>query len=325
LLLGLASFATDSTHFVGLWALGSAAIGGGLYYSVTMPITTRLYPENRASAFSVLTFLGALASPIFYPLAGWLSEALGWRASMQVLVLLMALLVAPAALFVQAPAAARDNSEPRARGDLRRALAEPAVHRALLVLALASLANAGLLLHQVAAMQAAGLSLAAAAGFAGARGAFQIPGRLVLTPLTARFGVKGSIGVCYALAVTATVSLLLAVSGNGATVFVVYFTVVSGVSLGLLSPLNGLFQSQVYRDEWLGTLSGVTVLVTSASGALGAALAGEMVDATGSYQWTLLLIVLLQALALAALVWQASAGRSREQTGATASGAEQLR
>ena len=76
-LLLVSTLAKSPSQFILAWALGSAAIGGGLYYNVTMPITARLYPDNRAAAFSVLTLLGALASPIFYPIARLAQRVLG--------------------------------------------------------------------------------------------------------------------------------------------------------------------------------------------------------------------------------------------------------
>ena len=307
----LASLAQEAWQFVVAWAAGGAIIGGGLYYNVTMPMTARLYPDRRAAAFSVLTLLGALASPIFYPIAGWLLEAWGWRGALQALVGLMVLSVLPAALFVRAPSGPGAKTGQPASG-LRAALREPVIHRALLIFALAGMANSALLLHQVPAMQAAGLSLAAASGFAGLRGAFQIPGRLFLTPLTARVSLRGVIGACYALATTAAVALFIALEGHGATIAVAYFAVIGGMSLGLLSPLNGLFQAEVYGDERLGTLSGVGVIVGSIASASGAWLSGLAIDLTDSYQTSLAGVVVLQGLAVAALVWQAAAMRDRE-------------
>ena len=300
--LMLASQAAEAWQFVAAWSVGGAAIGGGLFYNVTMPVTARLYPENRAAAFSVLTLIGAAASPIFYPLAAWLIDTLGWRGGLQALVGVTFVCVAPAALLVRAPAGTtRRGSETPAT--ILTAVRDPLVARLLLVFALAGLANSAVLLHQVAALEATGLSLAAASGFAGARGAFQIPGRLLLTPLTSRFGVRGSIAGCYVLAITATLALLLAMGTSGSVVLACYFAAVSGMSLGLLSPLNGLFQAESFGDARLGTLSGVAVIVSSLAAASGAWLAGVTVELTGSYREMLAVAILLQASAVAVLVW----------------------
>lgn len=315
LLLFASSFAQEAWQFVAAWSLGAAVVGGGLYYNVTMPMTARLYPERRSAAFAVLTLLGALASPVFYPLSAWLVDLIGWRGGLQALVGVMALCVAPAALFVEAPGASSRSREGPGETRLTSALRESAVHRVLVVFALAAFANSALLLHQVSALEAAGLSLAAASGFAGVRGAFQIPGRLFLTPITQRFGVRGSVAICYALAATASLALLLAVGGAAPTLLAVYFTVVSGMSLGMLSPLNGLFQAEVYGDSRLGTLSGVNVIVVSVSGALGAWAAGVAADAAGSYVLPLAAAVFLQAGSMLALRWQQAARRETSVTG----------
>lgn len=308
-LLLLASVAQSPWQFIAAWALGSAVIGGGLFYNITMPITARLFPRQRAAAFSVLTLLGALCSPIFYPLAAWFLDLWGWRGALQALTVVSALCVAPAIALVRAPAAEQASGADQ-QSSVAAALRTPAIHRALVAFALAGFANSAIILHQVGALDAAGLSLAAASGFAGARGAFQVPGRLVLTPLVSRFGVRASLGGCYLLTATAAVALLVAFSDRAPTLCAVYFVVAGGISLGLLSPLNGLFQTEVYSSALLGTLSGVNVIVGSIAAAAGAWLAGLAIDATGSYAPMAAMIVAVQGLAVLALLWQRAAGQA---------------
>jgi predicted MFS family arabinose efflux permease len=291
------------------WATGGAIIGGGLFYNLTMPTISRLYPSERAKALSVLTLLGALASPIFYPLAGWMIDLWGWRGALQGLVLAMVLCVAPAAILVRAqPATTTPHRSPGA--SLRQALAAPESQRLFLVLALVGVASSSFILQQVPAMQAAGLSLTTAASFAGIRGAFQIPGRLLLTPLTKQLGVRGTIVACYAIAATTAIALLMAIQGVSAYWMAAYFCVLGGMSLGLLSPLNGLFQAEVFGDERLGTLSGVAVVVGSIAGAAGGFISGLFVDITGGYGATLVLASGLYGLAILCLIWQGSARRA---------------
>ncbi|HEY7269885.1 MAG TPA: MFS transporter [Dehalococcoidia bacterium] len=310
LLLLLASFAGRQWEFVVCWAAGGAAIGGGTFYNVTMPVTARIYASRRSAAFSVLTLLGALASPIFYPLAGWLIDISGWRTALRILVALTVALAAPAALLVQSrPSGVKES---RVARDVRGEVREPKVHRALLVFALASFASSGLLLHQVSAMRAAGISIALASVFAGARGAFQIPGRLFLSPLVARLGVRTTMAFCYGLAATAVLALLMALVTSHPDVPVTYFAIVGGISLGLLSPLNGLFQVEAFGEERLGVLSGLTVVVTSAAAASGAFAIGLALDATGSYDIPLIAVMAVQAMAIGALIWQGRAASSRQ-------------
>jgi len=302
-----ASWAQEPWQFVVGWSVGGAAVAGTLYYSLTMPVVSRLYPDRRPGALSVLTLLGAVASPIFYPLAGFLIQEFGWRGALRALVGAMVLCAAPGALLVRAPGAPVAAAEGRRSASLAGALRTPAVHRLLLVLALAGLASSALLIHQVAVMQAAGLTLAAASGFAGARGAFQIPGRLLMTPLVARFGVRGTIALCYGGATFGSVALLVALGGGAAVPLAFLYAAICGMTLGLLSPLNGLFQAEVFGDARLGTLTGVSTVVGSLSQAAGAWGAGLAVDLAGSYAVPLAAVILLQGAALAALWWQRQA------------------
>lgn len=314
-LLAAASWSTSAATFVLLWGLGAAAVGGGLYYPVTMAATTRLYPQQRAPALSVLTLLGALASPLFYPLAGALIEALGWRVALRALVAVLVAFALPAALFAGSPPATRTAGADTRGRDLWpavRALREidAPTARLLVTLAIASAATSAFMLHHVAALQAAGLSVAAASGFAGARGLMQIPGRLVLTPTVQLLGLRGSMGGAYVAAVIAAAALWVALVIGGAWGMAVLFAIAGGFAVGMQSPLNGLLAAETYGDSRLGTLSGVQQLLTSMSGAAGAWLGGALADARGGFALTFAAIVVVHIGALAALRWQTAAARA---------------
>ena len=312
------SWAQTPLQFVGAWAVGAAAIGGTSYYNITMPILSRLFAEQRAAALSILTLFGAVASTIFYPLTGFFTEEWGWRGALRGLVVVMVLLMLPAAVRVSAPPARAVAAT--ARSGVREALRDPAVTRALLMFVLMGIGSSALLLHQVAAMQAAGLTLALASAMAGARGLFQLFGRLMLAPLIRWFGLPRTIGLCYAAAATSTVALLVAQGGASAVVLVAYFSAMGGMSLGLLSPLNGLFQAEVYGDRHLGTLTGVATVLGSLSSASGAWLAGVMADRTGSYSVSIAAVLVLQFVALGVLGWQQRAMRARSAAAGVDSG-----
>jgi len=316
--LGLASWAQSPWQFMAAWAVGASAVGGTAYYNLTMPMISRLYADRRAGALSVLTLFGAVASTIFYPLAGLLTEEWGWRGALRGVVLVMVLFVLPAAVWVRAPAAAVVDGG--SRSGLREALADPAVTRALLMFTLMAIGTSALMLHQVAAMQAAGLTLALAATLAGSRGLFQLTGRLMLAPLTRTLGLPWTMRLCYAAAATATVALLLAQGMGPAVLLIIYFSAVGGMSLGLLSPLGGLYQAEVYGDRHLGTLTGLGTVLGNVGAAAGAWLAGVMADQTGSYAFSIAGVLAVQGAAILVLLWQQRAMASRRS--ATAVGEE---
>jgi MFS family permease len=305
-----ASYAEESWQFVAGWAIGGGAVAGGLYYNVTMALTARLYPAQRPAAFSILTLLGALAGPIFYPYAGWLVETFEWRTALRLLVLALAVSAAPAAILVRVGPGQRapEATDSRRDGSVRAALSDRRIVTALIMMGTVSLGTSALTLHQVPAMQATGISLAAASGIAGTRGFFQFGGRVFLSPLIARLGLVGALGAAYAVSAAGTG--LLAAAGSIVLVFA--FIAMTGVALGLLSPLHGLFAAEVYGEARLGTLMGVQQIVVSVSGAAGPWIAGVALDATGSYAPVLLAAAALQLGGLGALVAQRrAAGNSR--------------
>ncbi len=93
--------------FIITWGVGGGILGAGLFYNVTMALTTRLFPENRVRAFAVLTFVGGFASVIYFPLSGFLVDLLDWRDALRIMVGLLALTVLPAALLIPGGAASK--------------------------------------------------------------------------------------------------------------------------------------------------------------------------------------------------------------------------
>lgn len=306
-----AAEARNIAWFVVCWALTGGAVAGGLYYHVTMATTSRIYGDRRAAAISVLTLLGALASPIFNPLVAWMLGAWGWRDTLRALAALLVVLVGPAALFVRSEPVPIPPRVPGERGAWR----EPMVWRLMLASCFAAGAASALILHQVSAIRALGLPLAMAAALGGARGLMQIPGRLVLVPLINGLGVHGTQLFAYALLAAGAGALVLA----DGLVAAWFFVVAAGVGIGLSSPLGGLLSAEAYGLR-LGALSGMQMAATSVASAGGAWLAGVAVDRTGGYGLTLAGIATLEAAAAATLLWQRHALRAAQSsTASTAS------
>ena len=65
--------------------------------------------------------------------------------------------------------------------------------------------------------------------------------------------------------------------------------------------------AEEYGNARLGTLNGMSVIVSSVAASAGAWLAGLVVDATGSYARVLAAATPLQTLAVVALLWQRAA------------------
>lgn len=285
--------------FVAAWGLGAGVLGAGLFYHVTMAITTRLYPDERAAAFAVLTFTGGFASPVYLPVAGYLVEEFGWRAGVRLLVLLMVVLAVPAALLVSGNK--RDNAAPFLAGPLqvtgkatnqdlqagagsgfgsvREALRSKRVAVMVLMFAAMWVAVGGMQVHQVPAIQAAGVSLATASFIAGLRGFMSLPGRAMLGPITKWLGIERALLVAYALMFFGLVALAF-----GGFAGAMAFAVVTGVVFGVVSPLQGLYSAEVYGQRRIGSLLGAQQAVISAASATGPVVLSLLLDAGAGYR-----------------------------------------
>jgi len=300
LLLLVAASARTLTLFIIAWGLGGGIISAGLFYNVTMAMTTRLFPRDRIRAFAILTFVGGFASVIYFPIAGVLVDLLGWRMALRVFAALLAVHVLPAAVFISGGRAPEDTADagPPGRGNyggVLEALRSREVLQMIAMFSLVGVAFSAIQVHHVPAMEAVGVSLGTATAIASGRGFLSLPGRAFMEPVVRRLGVSGAMVLVYALMGLGT--LPLAVGGNIPWLFL--FMVVTGLAFGTIMPLQGLYAAEVYGERRIGTLLGVQSLIVSLVSATGPALLGLTVDATGGYR---VAIVLSSSLFGAALI-----------------------
>src|SRR5438552_1745299 len=83
-LIGLSRVQTLGAFYL-FWAGGIGLAQALTQYPVTFTVVANWFQRRRGSAMALVTVLGALASPIFIPLAGFLAPRLGWRDTLVVL------------------------------------------------------------------------------------------------------------------------------------------------------------------------------------------------------------------------------------------------
>ncbi|HEY5639803.1 MAG TPA: MFS transporter [Dehalococcoidia bacterium] len=301
-LMILAANASSLLAFALRWGAGAGAVSASLFYNITMATTSRLYPHDRAKAFTVLTFVGGFALPIFSPLAGFAIGEWGWRDAMRVLVGIQAVLAVPAIILVSAnrPASSPEQAPDEEEGyaSLRDALRSREVIQMSAMLAFSIAAVSAIQVHHVAAFRGAGLSLGAAATLAGIRGLISLPGRGALAIIQGRLGTAGATLTIYVL--MAAGALLLVPAGHIAFVWV--FVIITGFAFGTVVPLQGLYSAEVLGNRRLGTLLGVQAVVLTLAGASGPLLIGFIADASDSYRPALVLMAALHAVAILLLL-----------------------
>ena len=286
-----------------LWAFAIAYAGGcGLvgalgFYHITQTVAARTAPAAPARAIIWLTLFGALSSPVFLPLTGWLVQAAGWRGAIRIeAVLAGAALVLAAALI--GPGGSPPDRTARAGGVLREAWGSPPLRAWLAATLLGGAAVNALIVYQVPVTVQAGLSLTVAAAVGGFRGLAQLAGRLPLTGLTGRLGARHTLVAAYVTGAAATV--LLFASGTLAAALVL--SLFTGAAIGAIYTLQGVYAHELTGPHHLGLLLGVQQAVFAAGGALGPAAAGALLQATGSYTPTVTIVIAGFAAAAGALL-----------------------
>ena len=296
-LLLLSSLAERATHFVIAWGLGGAIIAAGLFYNATMAITARVTSEvDRPSAYTWLTVIGGLASPVAFPLAGAFTEAWGWRAALRAMVVFMVITCLPAVAAVRDDRHSDETTGATSGGfaNIGDALRSGHVVRWLVA---ASAALAGLVavqVHHVAAIEATGVAIGSASAMAGIRGFLSLPGRAGVSLLASRLGVVNALRLMYAVMAVGTLALAFA----GPIGWVWVFVVLTGITFGSVAPLQGLYAADLYGRERIGTLMGMQQVVFGVASAAGPFLLGITIDITGGYTTLLVAVVGLQVAAM---------------------------
>jgi MFS family permease len=299
-LLVLSSFADAAWQFVSAWGAGGAIVSAGLFYNVTMAVTARIAPDaDRARAYSWLTVIGGLASPIAFPLAGVFVEIGDWRSAVRWMVVFMAVCTVPALFLVHGDRAVlaepEDDGAPGFDG-VRSALASGTVRRWLFA---SSAGLAGLVavqVHHVAAIEATGVSIGLASAMAGVRGLLSLPGRAAASTAANRLGVVNALRATY---LTMTVGTL-ALAAAGAIGWVWIFVVFTGLAFGSVAPLQGLYAADLYGQRRIGTLMGMQQVVLGVASAIGPFALGFTIDWTDGYLTMLLLVATMQVFAMVA-------------------------
>lgn len=299
-LLWLSASSSEAWQFVASWGVGGAIISAGLLYNATMAVTTRITPAvERPTAFTWLTVIGGLASPIAFPLAGVFVETWGWRGAVKAMVVFMVACCLPAIVWVRGDRRRieqRDGEHLPGFDDVRSALASPVVRRWLIACSMGTAGLVAVQVHHVGAIEATGVSIAVASTLGGVRGFLSLPGRAAAATLTNRIGIVNALRLVYAVMALGTLALVAA----GTIAWVWVFVVLTGLAFGSVSPLQGLYAAELYGQRSIGSLMGMQQLIAGSAGALAPLVLGLTVDATGGYATLLVAATVLQVLALLA-------------------------
>jgi MFS family permease len=291
-----------------VWFLMGLAMAATLY-EPAFAIVVSWFTRGRARALLTVTLVAGLASTIFMPLEAWLLGRGGWRAALDVLAVVLALITIPihALVLRRAPTMEAPESAPGAA-------AEPAAGAPGLTLAAArrtaafwvlsaaffvsNFATAALSTHLIPYLGGRGYSATAAAAVVGWMGAMQPPGRILFVPIAARLGSQWMVAAVFLGQAIGIGQLpLLARLGT-----LVPFVVLTGSANGMATLARATSLAELFGARHYGAIAGAVALGANGARAIGPVGASLLLVGLGSYPavfWTL--VAALAAAAVAVL------------------------
>lgn len=268
---------TDIRAFYGCWLL-MGFVWAAVLYGPAFATVAAWFPQGRTQALTALTLMAGLASTIFLPLTAALVASLGWRDALVALAVLLGVTtIAPHALVLRrAPGHLAEIAGPSL--SVREAMRHPSFPWFVIGFFSGALTLA-MAVHFVPYLVGRGYALGDAAVLAGAIGAMQLVGRLLLAPLERRLPATGVVAILYALQPFAFASLLVLPAPAGPYVFVALF----GASRGADTLLRNTLVARAYGVRRFASIAGVLSVVVTLAQAIGPAAVGALYDAVGSY------------------------------------------
>ena len=291
LLGGLTFFGLASAHaawqFALLWAAGIGIAMALFLYPVTFTVITTWFEQGRGKAFAVLTFLGGLASPIFFPLAGALLPMMGWRNMLLLFGGLHLVIAVPLHGLLLRRASRRERSQKQQEHALlredgvtaREAVRQRPFWTLTVSFAIAMLGNTVLFTHQIAHLINRGYDPVLAATLTGGLGLASLPGRVGLNLLSERISPRLLLGLCHVVQALGVVFLILAPSVPWLLVYVLLY----GAAFGAISPLKASVVADYFGKKAYGAITALQGLPIALCTAAGPVLAGWLYDLLGRY------------------------------------------
>ncbi|MEM8625867.1 MAG: MFS transporter, partial [Pseudomonadota bacterium] len=267
--------------------LGAGALVGmgvaGTAFGLVLSVVGRAVPEERRSkALGLTAALGSLGQMAFPMLAGWITAAYGWQATVAVMTVML-LPIAFCIPYLKAETPAGSTAEPEvAIGEmLRRAFGHSSYILLTLGFFVCGFHVAFMTAHLPVYVAEVCSSVALGAATLSVIGLANVGGTLLAGQLGARFPKPYILSAIYALRAVVITVFIFMIPPSPASM--ILFSVVIGVLWLSTVPLTSGLVATMFGPRALGTLYGVVFLSHQVGSFLGVWIGGKVYDATGSY------------------------------------------
>jgi len=286
-------------QFYLVWA-GIGLTMAATLYDPAFATATRWFERQRVRALTIITLIAGFASTIFIPFAGWLVQVDGWRQSLVILALILAVgTIAPHALVLRRhpedlgmhpdgePISHRRAEPVRPPGvPVGQALRHASFRWLVVAFWLTTLSTIAVGVHILPYLEDRGYDATFAASVTGLIGAMQVLARLLLAPFGNRANPRLLAASMLAVQPLSLMVLLLVRSTPGVFAFVVLF----GAQRGLTTLVRPALLADLYGRAQYASIAGVLQFAVSLAQAAAPVGAGIAYDLSGSYEpvfWTL--------------------------------------
>lgn len=266
---------------------------------------------GSTKALVTLTLIGGLAGPIFIPLAGIMTVALGWRwAAVVLAAVLLVTGLAVTVFFFPTPTRKEHGHDARVGTGLGALFGDRRFALFTVASLLAFAAVQAVILHRIAIFEQAGFAITVVAWWAAVAGLMSLPGRWIAPYLSRRIRpVLVSAAVTLLMAGAVAVAAVAAMQWQMAMHFIVF-----GIAFGAATPMRAVVMSRWYSGPQYGRIMGTQWTIVATLAAAGPLMVGLLRDGTGAYAIPITLTagVLVVAAVLTALAEPASSQRLRK-------------
>lgn len=281
-LAGMLAFSIADTA-IGLLAAWWILIGPGTamtYYEPAFVVINQTVDRAiRPRALGVVTVIGGFAGAIFIPLVEVMNSAFGWRPTVRILGVAIAILGLVGSQLI--PHRIRTEAERVETGGppLGEILRDRRFALLTAGMVLLSVAFGGLIAHRVDRFSEAGFEIETVALLAGAASLISLPGRFFGPVFGGRSHAARVLGWFALVLVVATV---LTIPAEPRWFMPTHF-VVYGIAFGAILPLRALAMDQWYGRDNYGRRMGIQQTATLVLGGLGPLLVGVLRDVSGDW------------------------------------------
>jgi MFS family permease len=256
-------------------------------FAPMMACVTGWFDTHRSLAVSLVSAGMGMAPMTMSPLVAWLVSSHDWRTTMQILSLVVAAIMIPAALLVRRPpalaggAAAIGNAGPQSEMSLGQAVRSPQFIILLATNFFCCATHSGPIIHTVSYAISCGIPMLAAVSIYSVEGLAGLGGRIAFGLLGDRFGAKRVL----------VLGLLVQAFGALAYVFVrelaAFYAVAAlfGFIYAGVMPLYAVLARENFPLKMMGTVIGGTAMAGSLGMATGPIAGGLIYDTFASYAW----------------------------------------